>query len=73
VVGVRDIVKIMDRFRGIWKNILQMKNGEVKDANMSPFGLGNTRILTDCAQNFHWTSLFEILWFIGSNEPTNDQ
>jgi hypothetical protein len=39
---------ILEGFDGIYSNLIK---GKLKDANIQPIGLGNTRILTGYAQN----------------------
>ena len=51
-VEIQDLRKITDHFRGMYGTCLKLIKENPKDHNMWPVGLGNTRILTNCAEEF---------------------
>ena len=54
---VQGLRKIIDQWMSLL-NMPQINEEKLKDHNMQPVGLGNTRILTDYSQKSPWTLFF---------------
>ena len=69
-IEVQDCKKIPDHSRGIYRIYPNSIKENPKDVNMEPVGLGNTRILTGCAQKSPQSLRRSLHEFLGAGDES---